>query len=73
MEATGNDLAIKTLHDSNAVLSNRNNGIVGSLGRVLKIEYDTEDKMWRAVTFVATDANSFQSQLSQYQVGIVRC
>jgi len=41
----------------------RTEGVIGSLGKVMSIEYDEKDKEWRAMTFVVTDANSFHYRI----------
>jgi len=49
-----------------------NESTLGSIGRVLRIEHDSKEETWKAVTFVATDANSFQLQMTQLQKKLPR-
>jgi len=49
------------------LLSNRDEDIIGSIGRVVDIKCE-EDGQWKAITFVTTDSNSFHSRISTYEV-----
>jgi len=50
----------------------RNDNVIAMLGRVMRIEPSKYKKQWNAIAFVATDAHSFQAQLSHYQVTFLK-
>jgi len=48
-----------------ALDDDRDDKVIATLGRVVKIEQDKDDHLWKAFTFIGTDTNGFHSRMME--------